>query len=117
MPSRSAIMKKIWAKRSKAEKRRLMNKIRKKWISMSSTARQKAMPPKLKAKAIAKLKREGRFYPVGQYVTIDVGRPKHTYIITKKTKYGWTPAKKVTYEQLKRKIAHARKIKLKKLKL
>lgn len=69
------------SRKQRAAARKNIKKARKKWMSMSPRQRRKAMPSK----------RKGKFkkYPVGQIITIDVGRPKHHYIRAKKTKYGW----------------------------
>jgi hypothetical protein len=62
-------------------------KARKKWMGMSMTARQKAMPAK----------RKGAFkkYPVGQYMLLNVGKKgKYTHWqYVQKTPYGWRKAK------------------------
>ncbi|MBS3088913.1 hypothetical protein J4402_04015 [Candidatus Pacearchaeota archaeon] len=82
-------------------RRKALNKTRKKWMNMSPTSRQKAMPPKNK--------HPSKKLPVGSYVTIDVGRKGHHYVVAKKTKYGWTDSKLRTKKQLAKKAVHARK--------
>jgi len=67
--------------KQRAAARKNIKKARKKWMSMSPRQRRKAMPNRKKGKY--------KRYPVGQVITIDVGRPKHHYIRVKKTKYGW----------------------------
>jgi hypothetical protein len=66
------------------------------WIRMSHLERQKSMPAKkyagLTQKQIKqKIKKAGkRYVPIGGYAWLDVGRPKHHYVLAQKTKYGWT---------------------------
>jgi len=116
MVSRSVIMKRIWAKRTKAEKQRLMKKIRKKWVGMKPIERRKAMPPKkYKGMTEAEIKkaveREGkRYVPVGKYAWLDVGRPKRHYVLVQKVKYGWKKIKGLTPKAyLEQKMLKARK--------
>ncbi len=64
-------------------------KARRAWMKMRPRARRKTMP--------ARNPHPSRRYPVGSYVTLDVGRPGHHYIHAKKTKYGWTHGPLRTY--------------------
>jgi len=68
---------------TKARKKALL-KARRKWMRMSPTARQKAMPAKTVPKKI---------YPIGQYMMIDVGKPGRHYVFVQKTRYGWRKVK------------------------
>ena len=63
------------------KRRAALNKVRRKWMSMSPRARRKAMP--------SKVARPKKVYPVGQHMMLDVGRKGHHYVFVKKTKYGW----------------------------
>jgi len=90
--------------------RKNVKKARSRWMKMSATARQKAMPAKLTSLQIKKLKKAGKYYPIGSYVTIDTGRPKHHYIVVKKTKYGWEKSKRglMTRAQMLKGVSKAR---------
>ena len=81
--------------------RRNIKKARRKWMRMSSIARRKTMP--------SRIKHPSRRYPIGSYITKDVGRIGHHYIIAKKMKYGWSKPKLVTKSYLQRKVSHARR--------
>lgn len=48
--------------------------------------------PEIK-QALAKTRQ--RYVPVGGYAWIDVGRPKHHYVLAKKTEFGWKKMKTV----------------------
>ena len=75
---------------------------RKKWMSMSPSARRKAMPPKkYRSMSEAQIKKAvtkaGKRYvaPKG-YAWIDVGRPKHHYVLAQKTATGWKKIRTVS---------------------
>jgi hypothetical protein len=79
---------------------------RKAWVSESHLARQKAMPAyKFRGMTEAQIKAEmvkehKRFVPIGGFAWIDVGRPKHHYVLAKKTKFGWEKEKFTTKEHV-----------------
>ena len=83
-----------------AARRRALEKARRKWMRMSPRARRRAMP--------SKVKHPKRVLPVGSWITKDVGRPKHHYIVARKTKYGWEKTRLLTHKTLKNKAAKAR---------
>ena len=78
-----------------AAAKRNIKKARMEWMKMSHLARQKAMPGReyegLTQAQIKKAvqKQHKRYIPVGGYAWLDVGRPRHHYVLVKKTKYGW----------------------------
>jgi len=82
--------------------RRNIEKARKKWMSMSKKARRKAMP--------SRVKKPSKVYPVGTWITKDVGKPKHHYIVARKTKYGWEKSKLVPIKELQEKAKKAREV-------
>jgi len=84
---------KMVSKKQKAAALRNIKKARKKWMKMSLKSRRKAMPGRRKGKY--------KKYPVGQIITIDVGRPKHHYIHAKKTKHGWIAGSLKKYKKRK----------------
>ena len=67
--------------RQRAAARRNVVVARKKWMHMSPTAREKAMP--------ARNLHPSHRYPVGTYMMLDVGEKKDHYQYVQKTKYGW----------------------------
>ena len=91
----------ITRKRILAAKRNI-KKALKAWMKMSARARRKAMPSRVKKPKIK--------YPVGTWITKDVGRPKHHYIIAKKTKYGWEKSKLIPLKELQEKAKKAREV-------
>ena len=94
--------KKKLTKKQLAAMRRNIKKARKKWMSMSSKARRKAMP--------SRVKKPSKVYPVGTWITKDVGRPRHHYIVARKTKYGWEKSKLVPLKELQEKAKKAREV-------
>jgi len=94
----------ITQKQIRAAKQNI-KKARKAWMNMSSKARRKAMP--------AKTKNPPKKYKVGQYMALDVGRPKRHYIFVKKVAYGWKkvkPPKGVKTEKVKLKNGRTAKL-------
>ena len=86
-------------------RRKAIKKARKVWMAMKPKARRKAMPPK-KYKELTeyqikkKVEKAGkRYVPIGGYAWLDVGRPKHTYILVQKVKHGWKKIRKVKYKK------------------
>lgn len=77
----------------RATARKNIVKARHVWMNMSHLERQKVMPSKTgmtETELKEALKKQGkRYVPIGGYAWLDVGRPKHHYVLVKKTKYGW----------------------------
>jgi hypothetical protein len=100
----------------RAAARRNIVKARHAWMAMSEEARRKAMPPhKFKGMSEEEIREElkkehKRYISVGGFLTKDVGRPKHHYIVTEKLKWGWKKPKFVTQEYLAKKMAKARHV-------